>query len=164
MTDVMPAQTASERIDMLRRKMDLEAGMPDLADSSDVRASIQAKVLDSQTDDDVLESANAGLTSAESMANVPIRILNYRFNRSTMQDSDLPVYAVIDAVDHEGVSFTIGCGAETVLTQLWRLSEIKPFASRPDGFLCAFTEKTTASGNTVRSLRKLTPAEAKLFS
>lgn len=155
---IEPAGNGISPVEQMKRVMSLEATQANR--SGDAAAQIQEAILSAGSDDDVFGAAEGGLPSGEDLIGVPMRILRYELQKSTIADAPMPVFAVIDAEKletGEGVTFSIG-GAST-LAQLWRWAQLKPFDERRDGILTAIESKRTQAGFDVLFFRALSPAE-----
>jgi len=105
---------------------------------------ILERILNAETFEDAF--APQTLDSWRDMLDVPVRVTDIRFNRSSFQGQGSPIYAVADLVRLDtGEQTTVTCGGRNVLMQL--VSALK------HGWLAthavAMTARPTADGNTV---------------
>lgn len=106
------------------------------------------RILAGDTVDEVLEGQAA--IHAADVLGVTLVVTGVRWNESDLGGGP-GFYALMDCVDGDGNSFTITCGAITVMAQLFRLHELGAFPTR---LVIEEAEKATRSGYKPMSLRK----------
>ena len=92
-------------------------------DATEAARAIVARILDAPDVDAVFDQGKA--TSAVDVLDVPLLILNIRWQRSEYEGEGSTVYALIDAERADnGDELTITCGSRNVMAQLYRLAQL----------------------------------------
>lgn len=165
-TEEAPKVEGMSSVELMRRQMDLEAGIPgELNNAADIVTRIQAQILAGETDDAVFEAASAGLVGAEELVDVPLAVVDYAYNRSGFVDASMPVYAVVTAVNLDNSEeFQFSIGAASALAQLHRFEQLKSFKVRRETgepLLTSVRSKKTSGGFNALFFRPLTEGERK---
>lgn len=157
-------ETTIGTVELMRRQMDLEAGVPGAQSTYDIVERIQENIITATSDDAVFAAGDAGAVKAEDLIDVPLALLDYNFNRSSFADQpgSLPVYAAVKALNLDTQEeFVFSIGSMSGMAQLFQFNRLRDFRERATdgGFPCAIKSKRTASGYDVLFFRPLTVKE-----
>jgi len=82
------------------------------------------KVMAASTAEEIFEAGESELPSSRDYLGKPLEVLGYRWNLSAIEDGELPVYQVVEAIDLEtGDVVNFGSSANVALRQLIRFAE-----------------------------------------
>jgi len=121
---------------------------------------IYDKIAAADTLEEIFEAAVAGLTKSEDILDTPLLVRGYSWNRSAIQTSELPVYAVLDAVNLDtGEEIAVSCSANSALRQLVRMDDKGYFPVR-----MVLTAKHTVAGYDAMDWRPFNSTEEKAYA
>lgn len=111
-----------------------------VTDPAEVSAAIASRIMGSNSIADILSPQTT--EGADDVVGIPLNLRGVRWLHSSFKDGPV-VYALIDAVDRQGKARTITSGSETVLAQLFRISQLDGF---PVSAAFVRASKATAQG------------------
>jgi hypothetical protein len=95
--------------------------IPTPVDAGVVADMIAKRLLETESLDELMDIE--GQNSTAKILNQPMMLRGAIFMPSDIEDATIPVFAVMDMVDTDGVPHVMTCGAQGVLIQLLRLME-----------------------------------------
>lgn len=96
--------------------------------SEDVQDSIMEAILSAETEEELFAVLDQSTVDARSRLGIPLRVLGVKLNASSIANSSLPGYCVIECVNHQtGKTELVTCGAGTVVAGLVKMHELNLF-------------------------------------
>jgi hypothetical protein len=93
--------------------------------SEDVQDSIMNAILSAETEEELFAVIEQSTVDARSRLGIPLRVLGVKLNASSIANSSLPGYCIIECVNHQtGKTELVTCGAGSVVAGMVKLHEL----------------------------------------